>query len=76
MIRFQPKPLPIPQATRCQINLAERMAEDIRELAFADQNVNAETLGYRGWTPALVKRIGPKATAIARRKSVRHAIEA
>jgi hypothetical protein len=76
MIRFQPIPTaPVPPP-RCETSLVERMADDMREMAFAGQNVNAETLGYRGWTALLIKRLGPQAAAIARRKSTRQIVSA
>lgn len=73
MIRFQPTPDTArnPQPPRCIRSLQERMADDMRELAFAGRNVSLETLGERGWTPDTVKRLAPEAREIARRKSTR-----
>lgn len=56
---------------RCIRTLEERMADDMRELAFADQNVSVETLVQRGWTEPTVARLAPDALRIARRVSVR-----
>lgn len=56
---------------RCIRTLEERMAEDMRELAFADQNVSVETLMQRGWTEPMIARLHPDAARIARRLSVR-----
>ena len=56
---------------RCVRTLEERMADDMRELAFAGQNVSAETLIERGWTIGTIKRLAPAAVTIARRLSVR-----
>lgn len=58
-------------APRCIRSLEERMADDMREMAFADQNVNAETLIQRGWTTRTVARFATTARDIARRQSVR-----
>ncbi len=73
MIHFQPVATtpPVPQPPRCIRSLQERMADDMRELAFAGRNVSLETLGERGWTPDTVKRLAPEAREIARRKSTR-----
>lgn len=58
-------------APRCIRSLEERMADDMREMAFAGQNVSVETLIERGWTKKTVQRLAPMATAIARRHSTR-----
>lgn len=73
MIRFQPvsEARKLPQPPRCIRSLQERMADDMRELAFAGRNVSLETLGECGWTPDTVKRLAPEAREIARRKSTR-----
>lgn len=47
------------------------MADDMRELAFADQNVSIETLVQRGWTESTISRLHGDAARIARRLSVR-----
>ncbi|MCJ7996660.1 hypothetical protein J5N58_06805 [Rhizobium cremeum] len=72
MIRFQPVATtpPVPQPPRCIRSLQERMADDMRELAFAGRDVSLETLVERGWTPDTVKRLAPEAREIARRKAV------
>jgi hypothetical protein len=73
MIRFEPIRTPkssqVPQ--RCVRSLEERMADDMRELAFAGRNVSTETLLECGWTRSTIKRLGPVAVEIARRKSTR-----
>ncbi|CDZ43068.1 Hypothetical protein NGAL_HAMBI1146_58410 [Neorhizobium galegae bv. officinalis] len=78
MIRFQPTPTyqTVKQPPRCFRSLAERMADDMRELAFAGQNVSVETLGERGYPEEVVKRLGAKAIGIARRQSTRQIVEA
>ncbi|ATN32876.1 hypothetical protein ACO34A_03555 [Rhizobium sp. ACO-34A] len=72
MIRFQriPDPTPVPQPSRCIRSLQERMADDMRELAFAGRNVSLETLVECGWTVDTIKRLAPEAREIARRKAV------
>jgi len=55
----------------CIRTLEERMADDMRELAFADQNVSIETLVQRGWTESTISRLHGDAARIARRLSVR-----
>lgn len=72
MIRFQPVPevSKLPQPQRCIRNQQERMADDMRELAFAGRNVSLETLVECGWTEDAVKRLAPEARKIARRKAV------
>ncbi|MDR6757813.1 hypothetical protein J2Y48_003110 [Mycoplana sp. BE70] len=59
---------------RCVRSLEERMADDMRELAFAGDNVSVETLISRGWTRNTVLRLHDKAAAIARRKSIRQVV--
>lgn len=72
MIRYQASPadaatLPF----SCRAALTSRMADQMREMAFAGQTVSAETLTERGWSPASIKRLAPDAIALARRQSVR-----
>ncbi|MBO0142288.1 hypothetical protein JZX87_14065 [Agrobacterium sp. Ap1] len=71
MIRFEPAPKITQPVGRCFRTVTERMANDMRELAFAGQNVSNETLASRGYSVDVVKRIGPKAVAMARRQSTR-----
>lgn len=61
----------IAAAPRCIRSLEERMADDMREMAFAGQNVSLETLIERGWTRNTVQRLAVAAIAIARRQSIR-----
>lgn len=71
MIRFQPsEPQPQP-ACSCRDALIGRMADDMREMAFAGQTVSPETLSGRGWSPSSIKRLASAAAAKARRESVR-----
>lgn len=61
----------IAAAPRCRRSLEERMADDMRELAFADQNVDEQALIQRGWTLPTVRKLAPAAISIARRQSIR-----
>jgi len=77
MIQFAAKPIPSrtvsPPAARpaCRTVLISRMADDIRELAFAGQNVSDETLKQRGWSEPIIDAFFPDAEKMARRQSVR-----
>lgn len=74
MIRYITRPdiaAVIAARPRCVRSLEERMADDMRELAFAGENASVETLVARGWTRNTVLRLHEKAVAIARRKSIR-----
>ena len=51
--------------------LTERLASDMRELAFNGRVVDLDTLSEFGWTRDIVMRLAPAATGIARRRSVR-----
>lgn len=61
----------IAAAPRCIRSLEERLADDMRELAFSGQNASVETLKQRGWSEPTLKRLLPEAAKIARRQSVR-----
>lgn len=77
MIRYITRPdtaAVIAVRPRCVRSLEERMADDMRELAFAGDNVSVETLLSRGWTRKTVLRLHEQATAIARRKSIRQVV--
>ena len=77
MIQFAAKPTPsrtvAPPAARpaCRTVLVTRMADDIRELAFAGQNVSVETLKQHGWSEPIIDALFPDAERMARRQSVR-----
>ena len=79
MIRFarttiiRPAPMPSGAARRaCRTVLVERMAEDMREMAFAGENVSTEALKLRGYSPVVIEALLADATAQARRLSIRH----
>lgn len=72
MIRYQASPADTAtHPPSCRTALIDRMADDMREMAFADQNVSAETLAERGWSTATIRHLAPDAVAKARRTSIR-----
>lgn len=75
MIRFEKTPV-AKAPVSCSRSIAERMADDMRELAFAGQNVSTETLALRGYPANVVKRFAPEAIALARRQSTRQTVGA
>jgi hypothetical protein len=75
MIQFQSKPIAAPAIVPCMLSLERRMAEDMREMAFAGENVSPETLKMRGYSAAAVKRLSEGALRIARRLSIRQIAE-
>lgn len=75
MIRFETIAPPAPRRA-CRTVLVERMAEDIREMAFAGETVSAETLKLRGWSDSTVEALAPEARDRARRLSIRQIREA
>jgi len=76
MIRYQASPAHGATTTQvpspsCRMALIDRMASDMREMAFAGQNVSTETLVQRGWTAPVIKRLSSEAIDRARRLSTR-----
>jgi hypothetical protein len=77
MIEFRTNTdLKITRKVPCTRSVTERMADDMRELAFAGYNVSVETLAVRGYPADVVRRFGTKATEVARRQSTRQIAEA
>lgn len=72
MIRYRerPKATGIVRAP-CRDALVRRLADDMREMAFAGENVSTETLEQRGWPKAAIARLGGRAVEMARRSSIR-----
>lgn len=73
MIRFQQKsrgPRTNPPHC-CQITITRRLADDMREMAFAGENVSMESLTQRGWPKSTIDRLGGRAVEMARRFSIR-----
>lgn len=76
MIRYHASPADTakpshPPPMDCRTALINRMADDMREMAFAGGGASVETLSERGWSVATIKRLGPTAVAKARRTSIR-----
>lgn len=71
MIANQYRPARSHRRAGCADALVDRMADDMREMAFAGQNVTAETLQQRGWPAATVARLSARAVERARRRSIR-----
>ncbi len=74
MIRYITRPkitAAVAEKPRCVHSHEERMADDMRELPFAGDNVSIDVLFACGWTRNAVARLHEKAVAIARRKSIR-----
>ena len=69
MIRVKQKAA-IQPSLNCRENVIIKMAETMRELAFAGDNVSPETLAHHGFTREVVDRFGERAVALARRLSV------
>jgi hypothetical protein len=76
MIQFQHKSSTAPKIIPCMQSITERMAEDMREMAFGGETVSPETLKNRGYSDAAIKRLGDNAARIARRRSIRQIAEA
>jgi hypothetical protein len=72
MIRFRLSETIAPPPQSCGRKLVDRMADDMREMAFAGETVSLETLIQRGYPLAVVRRLSTRAIGIARRASVRH----
>lgn len=72
MIRYAPAPVTSapPQPVRCVRTLTERMAEHLREEAFAGRG-DVQSLRDRGWSQTTIDRLGPAAVQIARRNSTK-----
>lgn len=72
MIRFAPLSKPAHKPVTCIRSVTDRMAETMREMAFAGENVNVESLKSRGFSEAVIQRCHAHAVSIARRRSIRH----
>lgn len=71
MIRFEPmKPTPS-YSLSCRDNVIVKMADTMREMAFAGENVSPDTLTHHGFPRDIVEKFGDRAIALARRLSVR-----
>jgi len=70
MIQFQPK-TQSPVARTCISSVESRLADKMREMAFAGENVTPETLKNHGFSREIVAKLGQRAAALARRQSIK-----
>ncbi|MCI0999182.1 hypothetical protein HWD97_03700 [Ochrobactrum sp. C6C9] len=52
-------------------NVESRLADKMREMAFAGENVTPETLENHGFSREIVAKLGQRAAALARRQSIK-----
>jgi len=70
MIRYQTKTRTAAQQT-CMKSVESRLADKMREMAFAGENVTPETLENHGFSREVVAKLGQRAAALARRRSIK-----
>lgn len=70
MIRFQTK-THSPAHQTCISSVENRLAEKMREMAFAGEKVTPESLENYGFTREVVEKFGQRAAALARRRSIK-----
>ncbi len=70
MIQFQPKAQTV-QPRTCISSVESRLADKMREMAFAGENVTPETLANYGFSREVVAKLGQRAAALARRRSIK-----
>ncbi|KAB2783709.1 hypothetical protein [Brucella anthropi] len=70
MIQYQSAPITKP-APLCAQSIIGKLADTMLEMAFSGQNVTPETLESYGFSKDVVERYGARATALARRRSIR-----
>lgn len=75
MIRYVTRPDPVAKITgkprRCARSVEDKLADIIQELGHAGEPISIEALRQRGFSEAVVQRVGPGALAQARRRSIR-----
>ena len=72
MIRYAAgSPKQTPLIIRGTVSTADRLASDMREMAFAHENVTPETLALRGWDEDVVAANRVEAVKIATKSSIR-----
>lgn len=74
--RYRPKAAPspggAPGSRTCRSRLVERLAELMREMAFAGENVTTDALAQRlDCAPRLIDPLAREAIDLARRRSIR-----
>ena len=70
MIKFAAAPMP-PRTiatNSCRRSLVERLADTFREMAGSNEPITEEALALRDFPPHIVKRFGPAARELARRR--------
>ncbi len=70
MIQLHPKAQTV-QPRTCISSVESRLADKMREMAFAGENVTPETLANYGFSREVVAKLGHRAAAIARRRSIK-----
>lgn len=70
MIQFQTKTQTTTHQT-CMKSVESRLADKMREMAFAGENVTPETLENYGFSREVVAKLGRRAAALARRRSIK-----
>lgn len=70
MIQFQPKAQTV-QPRTCISSVESRLADKMREMAFGGENVTPETLENHGFSREVVAKLGQRAAALARRRSIK-----
>ncbi|KAB2768606.1 hypothetical protein [Brucella anthropi] len=70
MIQYQSAPITT-TAPSCTQSIIGKLADTMLEMAFSGQNVTPETLESYGFSKDVVERYGARATALARRRSIR-----
>jgi hypothetical protein len=72
MIRLEPKPAPQAKpAASCTRIAIHQLADCIREMGYAGQDMTSAALAERGFSERFILKHGPAARALARRQSVR-----
>lgn len=70
MIQFQTK-MQLVTHKSCISSVESRLADKMREMAFAGENVTPETLETHGFSREVVEKLGQRAAALARRRSIK-----
>lgn len=70
MIQFQTKAHSAAHQT-CISSVENRLAEKMREMAFAGENVTPESLENHGFSREVVAKLGQRAAVLARRRSIK-----
>lgn len=70
MIQFHPQARSV-QPRTCISSMENRLAEKMREMAFAGENVTPESLENYGFSREVVAKFGRRAAALARRRSIK-----